>query len=535
MSTATRTRRRIIGRCFLITMLLLLSLTLFNVFLLSHLENEELPSLNTIHNIDVIQEQTPQTTNHKHASSWNTLNEQQFCRIHVQKRSHRVFLEDVHKQQFRIDCDDSSTKYLIYDVSLETGSGLGASLFGRLTRYFLISLRLNRTFLLHGAFDWTKDATYCNGFTAMECYFLSVSKCNPVHILSTVNKNNTDEYYEGRAPNDCLFKEHTWTTTSPITTHCKQRVIYINRMTRGYIATLGLMEEWTLHLYGLRVIDYQAIASAFLLRPKPNVRAIIYDKITQSIHKSLGGVHAHVNASRTVSMPIRASDKCQNIVNITHQHYAHKAEIQCFTPLEHVQILNVLHYLSNGEMNTVILTSEDAVFVEKVIGIVNVSQWNIIQNTEDYSVGEGTTTYKKTLLKFGNVLHDALGTSLDTDPIVSALSSLMLQLYFETEYMIYLDSSSWTKLMWRWRSLLNCNTKQNGSVSAQSKCVLLQTPGYMHRGDGIMDKSVILPRDLQRKVYIKGLSQKLFFKRFGLNHKAFVRGCESVSILDPKF
>eukprot|EP01084_Bolivina_argentea_P060346 110261_1 len=474
----------------------------------------------------------------KYPDSWQKFNKQLLCSVDSNQH-HINFLQYLYHKQFNLQCNDPSTKYLIYDISLQKGSGLGASLFGNLLRYFFISLKLDRVFLLHGQFDWSKDVPYCNTTNGMECYFLPLSTCDPTIILSTINKTNTQLYYEGSAPTDCIFHEQSLKKKSNLQT-CEQRVIYINRKFRGYTATLGFMDRELMRDYQIHCIDFQAIISAFFLRVHSNIKNIIYDKIHKSLQKSLGENIKYVNGSEMMSLPIRASDKCKNIGNITQKRYAHGSEIQCFTPLEYVQLMNIIKYFSNGQVNTVILTSEDPSFVEMVINIMrhnnnsNVSAWNVIKNYEDYSVGEGTTTYKKTVRKFGNILDDKLRTSFYTDPIVSALSSLMLQLHLETEYMVYLDSSSWTKLMWRWLSILNCNiNKQKHSMHDENKCILLQTPGYMHHG--MTQKSILLSKDIQEKMYKIHMNEQSFLDTFGINVDSKTHPCETHSRFDPKF
>merc|ERR1711933_431738 len=101
-------------------------------------------------------------------------------------------------------------------------------------------------------------------------------------------------------------------------------------------------------------------------------------------------------------------DKCKNIGDLTGRQYTHKAEISCFTPIEYVYLMNAIDALSEHAIDSVILTSEDAAFINMVVSVMknesysNVSHWNIVLNTEDFSVGEGTTTFQKTLSKFAS-------------------------------------------------------------------------------------------------------------------------------------
>eukprot|EP01083_Nonionella_stella_P071426 191829_1 len=147
--------------------------------------------------------------------------------------------------------------------------------------------------------------------------------------------------------------------------------------------------------------------------------------------------------------------------------------------------MNSIKYF-NGAIDHVILTSEDSSFLQRVIDLMkdeevsNVSDWSIIRNTEDFSVGEGTTSYKQTVKKFNVSLEDGLGSSLEKDHIVSALSSLMFQVHLEPEYIVYGDSSTWLKIMWRWLALMNCNIEPEWHKIDGNKCIELSSPGYLN-------------------------------------------------------
>eukprot|EP01083_Nonionella_stella_P300879 1029448_1 len=132
----------------------------------------------------------PLITNHSYPSTWQQLNEQQFCRIEQSDTQINLF-QFLYKNQFPSTCSAPSTKFLIYDIFLETSSGLGASLFGNILRYFTTALMLNRTFMLHGVFDWSSIVDHCAHTQAMECYFLPLS-------------NSTDNIYTGSGPTNCI-------------------------------------------------------------------------------------------------------------------------------------------------------------------------------------------------------------------------------------------------------------------------------------------------------------------------------------------
>ncbi len=86
-----------------------------------------------------------------------------------------------------------------------------------------------------------------------------------------------------------------------------------------------------------------------------------------------------ISTDTVIAYPIRASDKCKSIGNITGKHYTHGSETNCFTPLEHVhvRVMSSIKYFTNDKIDTVIFTSEDESFLDRVVGLMkdrNVSE-----------------------------------------------------------------------------------------------------------------------------------------------------------------
>eukprot|EP01083_Nonionella_stella_P006186 17981_1 len=458
-------------------------------------------------------------------SSWQELNEQQLCTLERVSNTNNPdplesFLRFIYKIQFSQNCTDPNTQFVIYDVNLEAKQGLGASILGSVKRNFAASLMLNRTFLLTGSYDWAHGKSYCQGKDAMQCYFLPISNCNATRILHQMkhHKDKSNIYYQGPRPLDCLFGDNIFQKTN--LPHCSYKVIHINRGYRGYVMKNGDIQRWTRGTFGVLMMGYEALVTTFFLRPQPNVRKIIYEKIHKSIRKSFNERVPSVPTQNIVAFPIRASDKCKGIDNITGNKYTHQAEITCFNPLEYVQVMNSIKYFTNHNIDHVILTSEDSVFVQKVMDLMkdeavsNVSDWHIIRNTEDFSVGEGTTTYKQTVKVFNVALDGDLGSSLEKDHIVSALSSLMFQVHLEPEYMVYGDSSTWLKIMWRWLALLNCNLEPEWHKIDGNKCIELSSPGYLNIWS--KHKFVKYSYGIWKRIKAEHLEPDMFARRFGI-------------------
>merc|ERR1712228_896324 len=316
-------------------------------------------------------------------------------------------------------------------------------------------------------------------------------------------------------------------------TECTQRIIHVVS-NRGYVLLNGEISDWTKKTFDLSMMAYESIVTAYFMRPQPNVRRIVYDKIQKSINKSFDGHVANINTKTMIAYPIRASDKCNFIQSVTGKHYTHLPESDCFMPLEHVKVMNSIKYFTNNSIDTVIFTSEDLSFLKKVRTLMqdesvsNVSEWKVIMNTEDFSVGEGTTTYKKTLAVYNQSLGFEVGKGFETDHIVSALSSLIFQVHLEPEYIVYGDSSTWLKLMWKWLSFLNCNVKPEKHVVDGSKCIELTTPGYLHYFGNFKYKFVRYSKEMWQRIRDEKLTPDVFEERFGINitHFGWERYCE---------
>eukprot|EP01084_Bolivina_argentea_P072019 130809_1 len=202
-------------------------------------------------------------------SSWEDLSHQQFCPIPQTATNLKQFLQFIYETQFGRDCNDPNQRFVIYDVKIEAGSGLGASLLGNLKRYFAVSLMLNRTFLLTGAYDWSFDRPYCQGKDGMECYFLPVSNCNPIDILQnpSLDRQNPFVYYKGPRPKDCIFGNNIVQNAN--LTHCPHKVIHVDKGDPSYVLLNGEIRSWIQAKFGIGMMAYEAMIPAFFLRPQP--------------------------------------------------------------------------------------------------------------------------------------------------------------------------------------------------------------------------------------------------------------------------
>lgn len=170
-----------------------------------------------------------------HPLSIHTLNEQLFCPLKhsstlnpstsmISSAGERL-LRFIHSNQFKTNCNDPSIQYLIYDT---TGwyTGLGATTNGGILKYFTRSLMSNRTFILVGSWEWSKDLQHCveTGREGFGCYFLPPSNCKYADIIQNVDVSDETQYRRTKGvPKDCNlgdFPDKQW---------CPQRVMYIEQ------------------------------------------------------------------------------------------------------------------------------------------------------------------------------------------------------------------------------------------------------------------------------------------------------------------
>merc|ERR1711933_540781 len=139
--------------------------------------------------------------------------------------------------------------------------------------------------------------------------------------------------------------------------------------------------------------------------------------------------------------------------------------MKCWTKEELYLLLQSIHVL-NDEIDTVIFTSEDFDFVDKIIQCMqslkhceNKTQMNIFENYLDFE-WHIVINHDDTKPSIGNAAFmkfqdnnderfqflDDIGKDLEHDVVVGAFSSMMLQM--NSKYVVYTKSSSWLDNVW---------------------------------------------------------------------------------------
>ena len=221
-------------------------------------------------------------------------------------------------------------------------------------------------------------------------------------------------------------------------------------------------------------MQFKAVLQSFIFRLKPQVRNIIMHKVRNAFIKSLSDkvdskVIYQFDPYKSVSFPIRASDKChENKLGLN-------GEMECWSRSEIFLIIQSIHVL-NKNIDTLIFTSEDFDFVEKLIQCIKYQihcenttemkifenyldfKWKIVINHDDTRPSIGNANFMifqdRKDPKFN--FQDNIGIDLDHDVVVGAFSSMMLQM--NSKYLVYTKSSSWLDNVWTMASALNCES-----------------------------------------------------------------------------
>eukprot|EP01084_Bolivina_argentea_P122031 216267_1 len=370
------------------------------------------------------------------------LNSQMLCPIHQNMSSQQILLDIIYKNQFEY-AQNNDRKYLIFEFSkVARGGGLTYLMFSWLSLMFAWSIRINRTYLLTGIYDMMYEQSYCKQYDAMECVFKPLSNINSIDLLSNITNNSLS------IVNGTPFKMYNLC----IIENCDEfDIIHINARNWSNANDLiwfrEIAEPWLLQMRNSNMLKdinnnhYQIILISFIMRLKHNVYNIIMNKLAYNLN-----ILKTKPKDTIVSMPIRASDKCgldmylketstqlqikkdsnlkylMKLFNGTHstvKYDPNRENNDCWTPHEIYLLVLAMKNLSNSKIDTIIITSEDIVFIKILKSYLKYDEnnkWNIIENKKDYTFGEGTVAYthklkNKTLNDYINItMSKHLGT-----------------------------------------------------------------------------------------------------------------------------
>ena len=464
-------------------------------------------------------------------SDWLHLNDQLFCPIkysqtlspsHSASNGDEVLLKVLYRLQFKANCfdTDESNKFLVFDVRTMGSRGIGACINAMLLKIMFRAIYSNRTLLLIGQWRWTKPLRYCNGSEGMSCYMLPTSNCNYKQILSHFGRS---EEYKGTLPTHCDIGDNK---TLPL---CSERILTINKRSDGwgYFPMPSVMDKWLLRTFKVfNFNQFRAVCTAFFFRLQPRVRRIVYEKVKKSVLLSL---NSSMNPFKTLSLPIRQSDKCKT-------DNVRAGEMDCWSEREFILFLDSVSFLSDNRIDTVIITSESTQFLNNLTAAIKeFDEWKysehkwrrIVVNKHYISSQIGAADYRQS--EWMRYSDDRLATQLEFDPIVGALSSMLLQIA-NSQYIAHTKSSNWLDLIFALSKSLNCHsifwreqlqTNGFGSIFLQidTKCF-----EFIQWGIGnklVFKKSITYPPDLWEVMKQKFKNDKEFEREFGIRSKSY--------------
>ncbi len=312
------------------------------------------------------------------------------------------------------DCTSPSTKFFVWrslDKNKKDTRGLTAWAHAGMSN--LLHAFTDGDQLFSSRVLITEDALWpmakgCpHGPETMECYFEPLTRCTFSNVDALTSRNATalvnvkDEY-----------------DRSLRTVYSSRKVWY--RVTNNKYSWTNLPDE-----KDHSQLTLTAALIAYYFRPKLWLRNEIDKRIRQSIPLDL-------NPDRTVSIPIRRSDKCHGH-NITG---SAAGELEC-PPLQ--AYLDGLHQfmLFDPLIENVIVTSEDKSACDEFLDLLrrnypDNNTLRVIVNVGDVQQGTGS----------GSKLESYVEGADNADVIASALSSMHLHL--RARYFVITSKSTWT-------------------------------------------------------------------------------------------
>jgi len=171
-------------------------------------------------------------------------------------------------------------------------------------------------------------------------------------------------------------------------------------------------------------------------------------KVEQALRDSLGDT-CDFDPSRTISMPIRASDKCVGEMHREGQGQM-DGESECFSSLERYMEMAEQIRKVDPQVNTIILTSEDERYLEYRHQYTQDGRWRFIVNRADVGAGTGSI----------DVLEKTY-SSMD-EHFVSFFSTIQLQL--KGKYFILNCSSNFHQLIRKLAKYGGCTPTTNAVI-----------------------------------------------------------------------
>lgn len=283
-------------------------------------------------------------------------------------------MDYIHQRQNPTDC----MKQNYFLGLINTQIGFGASIRGTVLGSLFAALYSERVMIIHpNKFHFSG----CADDDTWTCYFLPVSNCTyEEHVVAV--KNSTGSYLKNGDTNQM----HRYNTSI--------RVLESDATWAPY----QLYDRPNIPLKGVYQINHDRVGASmlkYLLRLKEPIK----DKIESILKDSLP---CDFDPSRTISLPIRGSDKCET--------WGALWETRCLSFDLYMEFAEHLRDL-DPKLDTIILTSEDPQYLQNRTTYED--RWRFVLNNYDISPGVGgpgevfkkNFTKDEIFLSFMSTLH----------------------------------------------------------------------------------------------------------------------------------
>ena len=356
--------------------------------------------------------------------------------------------------------DDSSTERKGFFSFIDT----------EYTAPFVLSLYTNRTFVMTTNSDrepWhylpqngKTIPTLCQNRTGRDCVFKPVSNCSTKQIqkileFAAKTNNLTVIDYKSRgmvckwAPRLNPRSFHELTQDSMVIYQKRECRLFLGRghvMNKDLIETLIEERNWNISHY-----EFVALIWSILMRMQNNIQSMVHEVVANSLMK-----YQWESKRTTIGMPIRGSDKCIPSSDWTQSNdkkFRGSPEMMCFGPHRFLEIAERVKERTNGEADTMIITSEDESIIKVIRNLTAPRAMHAIFNDGDKMPGSG-------------YLWD-LGRNIRSNEVemfqmmLGMLSTIKLQMH--ARYYIIQRQSNWAHAIWVLSSCIHCQIDGIGS------------------------------------------------------------------------
>eukprot|EP01084_Bolivina_argentea_P215675 366219_1 len=393
-------------------------------------------------------------------------------------------LNNIYSIQYNNSCDLNRKYYILSLDKIGRRKGLMAFIDHVYTPPFSLSIFLNRTFIIHTNNDQQNPYFYlpqngrtiphlCENRTGRNCIFKSVSNCSQKQIFEIIkySKKHNSYYAINDIENNSFCKKESRTMIPKWFDKLTEDYMVIDQledchlfwdrgpeMNRNIVEIMIKNRNWNINYY-----QYTAIIWSILLRMQNNVQNIVYNQVKETLIK-----YKWKSKQQTISLPIRASDKCipSNIGSSLYWHsklnwrWGNFPEMECLQNIEWINIAKKIPILHRKDVNKLIITSEDN---------------TVMDFMKNYSFNEYFTPMFNDFDEIPNCgqiidLKEKINDEFKSfNYVISMLSTLKLQMH--SNYYVIQKLSNWAHAIWLLSSCIHCNILPDPFIDNNRYCV----------------------------------------------------------------